>query len=129
MAKTKGAYARRTTEVKAHQSSERRDECRYSNAPTESKRWVSIKGRTAPINAMPAPSLRHQLTSQCQRFHDVEGTRSAIINGIISGKVTAPNEILRTHAKAIVEAAKAKGLVIAPTCSKILIGCVKLKVK
>ena len=104
----RGAYARRSTEVKVHQASERKDTCRYSNTPTDGTRWVSQKGKLAPINGKPAPSLRHQLARECVRFHAAEERKSIIVNGIVTGKITVPNETLLLHARAIVEAAKAR---------------------
>ena len=95
MAKTKGAYARRKTEVKSHQASERRDECRYSNDPSDGKRWISIKGRSAPINPMPETPLRHHLIRECKRYFSDGGNDAIIMNakaivreGIDKGLVT-----------------------------------------
>jgi len=112
MVNKRGSYARRVTEVKAHQASERRDECRYSNDSTE-KRYFSIKGQQSPTNAMPPLNLRHQLIRDCQRYYaDID------------------NEAILRDAKDIVKAGIARGLVYAavePSEEPISISRVALK--
>lgn len=100
------SYARKTEAT--------RDDIR---ARSHAARWYARKSQPIPDELVNGTitnttgSLRHHLAAECGRYYAGEERKGAIANGIITGRVVAPNQILLRHAKAIVEAAKAKGLV------------------